>query len=246
MVKSGIKIFAWNLWGGRYLPGIIDFIRVQNPDVIGLQEVVEDLDGSNNIAESIARSLGYQWSFVPSVSLQLSKLASPVAPPAQDRKVTIGNAVLSKFPIIKSTSLVLSDQPRRIDIRADIDVRGKILSIFSVHLIHTHQQPSEIQASEAKKLLEFAPAKNSVVLGDFNALPDSRTIEMVSEVLKNNGDLTPPTWSVYPAGCPICNPPGIIHRLDYIFTTKDLSASAFAVGQSKASDHLPISAVLEI
>ena len=54
-----------------------------------------------------------------------------------------------------------------------------------------------------------------------------------------------PTWSVYP-GCTVCQEEGIQYKLDYIFTSKDIKVKSFKVGQSTGSDHLPVSAVIEV
>ena len=83
-------------------------------------------------------------------------------------------------------------------------------------------------------------------MGDFNATPESETIRKMSEVLVDTDPTSAPTWSVYPAGCLVCNPQAIDTRLDYIFTTPDIKTSSFKVEQSKGSDHLPISVIAEI
>jgi len=54
-----------------------------------------------------------------------------------------------------------------------------------------------------------------------------------------------PTWSVYRDGCTVCLIDEVKHKLDYIFTSKDMKVHKFTVHDSKASDHLPISVVVE-
>lgn len=50
-----VKVVSWNIWGGQHLPEILDFLLEFKPDIICLQEVIQDLDGKNNTAETIAR-----------------------------------------------------------------------------------------------------------------------------------------------------------------------------------------------
>lgn len=83
-------------------------------------------------------------------------------------------------------------------------------------------------------------------MGDFNAMPESKTIAKVKEVLIDADSRNQPTWSVYPAGCPECNPQKVDIRLDYIFTTKDIHARSYWVESSKGSDHLPVSVIVEL
>ena len=83
-------------------------------------------------------------------------------------------------------------------------------------------------------------------MGDFNATPESPVIKSIQKVLVDSDPSSTPTWSVYPEGCRICNPQKLDTCLDYIFTSIDLKTSSFKVEESKASDHLPISVVVEI
>lgn len=82
--------------------------------------------------------------------------------------------------------------------------------------------------------------------GDFNAISESKTIKIMKKKLVDSDPSSKPTWSMYPEGCIVCNPQKVDIRLDYIFVSKDISVKSFRVGKSKGSDHLPISAVIEI
>lgn len=83
-------------------------------------------------------------------------------------------------------------------------------------------------------------------MGDFNATPDSQTIQKVKKVLVDTDSSSKPTWSQYIDGCNVCRIGELKIRLDYIFTTPDLKFEAFSVEHSKASDHLPLSMILDI
>lgn len=237
-----LKILSWNIWGGQYLPEIMNFLRAANADIIGLQEVIEDLDGSKNTAKIIAEELGYEWVYVPTYKDETAKLYKILEP----KTVKRGNAILSKYKIVDYEAHKLSEEKKGMVLEASIPVNGRNLHIFSTHLVHTHQQPLELQNFQAENLLKFIPEKDAIVMGDFNATPGSECLKIVSNVLKNTDEnLSASTWSVYPEGCPKCNPQAIDTRLDYIFTTEDMRIESFEVGNSKGSDHLPISAMLE-
>ena len=123
---------------------------------------------------------------------------------------------------------------------------AKILHVFSTHLTHTHQKDSVAQFQQAEELMKHIQSEMSVLMGDFNATPESITIQRVKTQLVDTDSKDQPTWSVYPQGCIICNPQEIDFRLDYIFTTKDIKTHSYKVEDSKGSDHLPISVIVEL
>lgn len=118
--------------------------------------------------------------------------------------------------------------------------------MFSTHLTHTHQQNSDIQLQQIEDLLGEVTNKRTVLMGDFNAIPESSTILEVKEKLTDTDGYDLPTWSVYPEGCTVCKPQEIDTKLDYIFTSSDIASSDYTVNQSKGSDHLPISITLHL
>jgi endonuclease/exonuclease/phosphatase family metal-dependent hydrolase len=238
-----IKLCSWNIWGGQYSDQVIDYIMHHEADIICLQEVIEDLDGNNNIAKLIAKQLGYECVYAPTKQIETSFLFTKLQP----KKATWGNAILSRYPIAEFKVHQLSEESPRTALEAFIPVHQKTLHVFSTHLIHTHQQDSALQDLQAKNLLAIMPKTDSLVMGDFNATPDSSCINIMNESLTNTDtELSAATWSVYAEGCPTCDPKTLDTRLDYIFATDDLKTKSFKVDVSKGSDHLPISVILNV
>ncbi len=132
-------------------------------------------------------------------------------------------------------------------IKADVEIGGHTIHVFSIHLKHTHQKPLALQDLQAENLIKTASEEKTIIMGDFNALPESSVIQKMSKVFKN-AETNPftPTWSLYKEGCTVCLVESLKYTLDYIFTSRDLKTSSFKVENSKASDHLPISAIIEI
>lgn len=231
-----LKILSWNIWFGTYLDKVIQYLQQSRADIICLQEVTQTPEGKNNISENIARTLGY--SYVYATGMDLRPWGKPLV---------MGEAILSKYPIISSKTHVLSKTESRIALQADIQVANNVLHIFNTHLLHTHQQPSEIQEEQARTLISVVPKQSALVMGDFNATPDSNAIQIMGKALTQvDGNTTIPTWSVYPEGCEECKPSGVKIRLDYMFATDDLKTETFQVVESDGSDHLPISAEIDI
>ncbi|MEK7572354.1 MAG: endonuclease/exonuclease/phosphatase family protein [Patescibacteria group bacterium] len=240
-----LKILSWNIWAGTYLDGVIEFLKNIDADIIALQEVVED--DRRNIIEIIAKKLGYEYAHAVDMNMPLKFL--PGQKSDDKRTIKYGNAILSKYKITNSNIYELSKvkEFRRLIIEVDIKIEDKTLHVFSVHLKHNHQKPSEIQDLEAENLLKLLSEKNTIVMGDFNALPEDTTIKKMSKTLINTEkNSATPTWSVYKEGCTGCLVEDIKYKLDYIFTSKDIKSDFFKVYESKSSDHLPISAEIEI
>lgn len=227
-----LKILSWNIWIDGNFRQICDFLKEADADIIGLQEIQAD-DPRRDVINYLS-GLEYDYFFAPVQKVWGGKTWND------------GPAVFSRLPIINRQTFLLSTANPRAAVRADIQVQDKILHVFSTHLIHTHQQPSAEQEEQGLNLLKELSAESTILMGDFNATPNSTIIKEIRKILVDSDASSTPTWSVYPEGCKVCAPPNVNFRLDYIFTTKDLKTSGFKVESSKASDHLPISVVIEI
>ncbi len=231
-----IKVLSWNIWFGNHYHDIVEHLKNVEADIIALQEVIQDVDGKHNTAENIAKELGYHWKYEESMQLQLN-----------GKTVSWGNAILSKHKLLSTELHELSTgENRRTALEVKIEIEGKEISVTSTQLTHTHQQPSDLQDAQVKKLFESLPTTTAMVMGDFNALPESNTIKYMSERLQNTDSQLDPTWCMYIDGCNICKIDQLTHRLDYIFTTKEFRVHSFQTDYSKGSDHLPIAVSLEI
>ena len=169
-----VKILSWNIWIDGDAKQVIEFIRKADADVIGLQEVKDD-DLDRDVIGSLAR-LGYQYVF------------APVKKTWGDKTYNDGPAIFSKYLIKQSKTHILSDTNIRAAIQAEIQIGDKTLHAFGTHLIHTHQQPSDVQDSQVESLLKILPKTTTVVMGDFNATPESKAIQKMKQVLR---DTTP-------------------------------------------------------
>lgn len=211
---------------------ISSFLKTSNADIIGLQEVQAD-DPKMDVVAYLS-GLGYQSVFTPIKKTHGGKTWND------------GPAIFSKYPIINKASYILSQTNGRAAVRADVQIHNAVIRIFSTHLMHTHQQYSNLQQEQAINLINKIPNKRALLMGDFNATPDSAVIQRMRDALIDTDPKSAPTWSQYPDGCDGCDPQGLNIRLDYIFVTKDIKTSEFKVGASRGSDHLPISVMVEV
>lgn len=227
-----LKILSWNIWIDCNFDQVTEFLKSSNADIVGLQEIVEN-DPKRDIIKALSK-LGYQHAFAPVKKVWGNKTWSD------------GPAIFSKYNILENKKYTLSKTDSRVAVRAIIQAENKILYIFNTHLIHTHQQQSDVQDEQVDNLIKLLPQKQAIVMGDFNATPDSSVINKMRKILTDSDPNSAPTWSVYPEGCVICNPSDINIRLDYIFITPDIKILSSKVELSRASDHLPISAIIKV
>lgn len=228
-----LNVLSWNIWIKGYFDKISQFLKESDADIIALQEVKDydpDLDVINYLTD-----LGYQHVFTPVLKIRDGQI-----------KHRDGPAIFSKYDILKTEIYQLSKNNNRAAVRADIQVQDKILHVFCTHLLHTHQLENQDQNEQATNLIKKLTNENTILMGDFNATPESLVIKKIKKFLIDSNPKSIPTWCVYPEGCSECNQKIVDIRLDYIFVSKDLKVESFEVGNSKGSDHLPIAAVIEI
>jgi endonuclease/exonuclease/phosphatase family metal-dependent hydrolase len=180
-----VRVATWNLWW-RYgdwsarARAIRSELRSLQADVIGLQEVWATAD--ENFAEDLGKDLGFKCAFVasPKPEKWQAKLG--------DSSVTIGNAILSRWPITESVSVRLpagggADEGRT-GLFARVAAPGGDLPFFTAHLNSGWAQSTirtQQLASMGQFMLEQTPgAFPPILCGDFNADADFDEIRALS------------------------------------------------------------------
>ena len=228
-----LKVLSWNIWAGKNLDGVVKLLREVNADIIGLQEVLER--NSRNNAEDLAQKLGLNYFYCKAFTDD----RHPVP------KYTLGNAVLTRFPIEKScchqlSSLELyrksSETEPRTAAEATLSINGKSLNFFNTHLAHSPAlRESEMRDLQLNNLLKYLSNHLTILTGDFNSQADSEVIKKLSEKLINTDKDPSRTTAVDDDEHGKFN-----FRKDYIFVSPDIKVTSFRILDSDASDHYPI------
>jgi endonuclease/exonuclease/phosphatase family metal-dependent hydrolase len=220
-----LRIATLNLWN-RSEPYAVrmrqacEGITRLAPDILGLQEVFEESASGRRQAHELASREGYHV---------LSYPAGPLG------TGTIGNAVLSRYPIVGGEARTLphtDGASGRIIVRADIDLPEGPLHFFCTHLSYradeSYKREEQVLAvdgfvRQAKRELP------RILVGDFNAEPEATEIRFLTGKATLGGRSTyyqdaaaivgteAPTWARR-------NPyTGVFHegdrRIDYVFAT---------------------------
>ena len=169
-----LTLNIWNRLGPweERLRGIRAGLSTLAPDVIGLQEVVRM--GSFDQVALVNGDLGF-FSVWGQASVE--------------RGVALGNAILSRWPILRSEVFVLPDGgsgEERCLLFAEIDAPFGRLPFFTTHL-NWKLDEGHVRVLQVKAIVEhvgrLAPRGTTfppVIAGDFNALPESDEIRYLT------------------------------------------------------------------
>jgi endonuclease/exonuclease/phosphatase family metal-dependent hydrolase len=177
LLETRVRVLTWNLWWRfgpweRRRPAIAATLAALDPDVVALQEVWGEPAGTNFAAE-LAEGLGFDSAYAARLELD---------------GVQFGNAVLSRWPITSSTPTPLPAPPeadeQRLVLRADVDAPRGPLQVFSTHL-NWRFDHSAVRQQQVRAIADVVAGARPrtyppVLCGDFNAVPDSDEIRMLT------------------------------------------------------------------
>jgi endonuclease/exonuclease/phosphatase family metal-dependent hydrolase len=226
--RTGLRLLTYNIHQGydsKGLPSaqrIADVIAASDADVVALQEVGRgwDLLGGADLVAYLQRFPRQRVLFVP-LNGQLW-----------------GNAIVTRMSVLEHDGAAFSvNEPFRYGFaHAKVGSSENALDIYSVHLsADLSTRVDDIRSQQARELISIAGHTRSVILGDFNAEPNSPVIVTLlgagwKDAAAEFGLADARTW---PAG-------DAQQRLDYVFLTPDLAALGARVFDTTASDHLPV------
>ncbi len=205
------------------LQEIVDTIKRGDPDIIGLQETDAGRVPSLSVDQVLwlSRKLNMYSAYGPSWGN------------------TYGVAVLSKYPIVEQQRYLLtSEEQQRACLQTRVDIGGQDLHFFAVHL-GLNSEERKRQLDEVLTYTAQVPAPE-VLVGDFNAHPDSHEIQRVLDQFQD-------AFALGGTGSGYTSPAeGPRETIDYIFVSPDIQVASAQVIPSLASDHLPVVAEIEV
>ena len=163
--EDAVTVLTLNIWHDQEdwparLEAIVAEVRTMGPEVICLQEVLQD-EGLPNQAETLAGRLGYEVHFASWDSAGSVK--------------RYGNAILSRTRILERGHRLL-DPPNdfRVALHARVAPANDTLDVYCTHLHHTQEQAGvETRRTQVYDALEFIDETRGdgpvIFAGDFNA-----------------------------------------------------------------------------
>ena len=214
--------------GRRDLDRIASVIAELGADVVGLQEVIRgEGDGDADQPAYLASKLS------------MSMIKGATRPLAGG---SFGNAILTRSPVIASTTHDLSHGPyeRRGCLRVDVAADNSVVHVFNCHLGQRFRERREQLALLGALLAVTDIQGPRVLMGDFNEWhrgPITRGLrrEFAASTFR--------TRRTFPSRFPM-------FPLDRIYWDRDLEGEGFRPYQSPlariASDHLPVVVTLHV
>ena len=230
-----LKILSYNLRFGELasLEELAEFIKKENPDVVALQEVdvrtFRDRAPKQNDKDFISE-LAYHTGMFGVYGKTIPYMGG-----------YYGIGILSKYPLASVERIYLPKtehgKEQRALLVADVEYEdGEYFTFASTHLDYTNTEERQTQVKKINEVL-LNKTYPVIVAGDFNGRPDA--IEIVNGMTQ---------WKQ------LCNTDATVpatkpkHKIDYIYAYPKHkwelieNASYFI----QLSDHLPISAVVEL
>lgn len=209
---------------------ITDYLEEVNPDILALIEIdsgsirVQKLSGAQLFAEKLG--MKYCVEKVKYSRKSAYKLLNylPIV-----RK--LANAILSKKPLKKTKYHYLSKGVKRLVIQSTIEVDGKELDLFAVHL-------AVRKKTRVKQLKELASIVNQssnpkIVFGDFNIFKGLSELEYFLKKTNMLNAAEDRDVKTYPSWKPK-------HHLDHILISQEIKVNSYEVLNIDYSDHLPV------
>lgn len=241
-----LKVMTYNIAGGRnfgILPAkfnpepAIEVIRSEMPDVCGLNEVDYKLPRSKEVklAEYIGDALGYESYFARAVTWAPGDY---------------GNGLVSKYHIISAETIAIPDPKNRTEkeyyeprcvLHAKIAFPECDTDVFVTHfgLARTEKMKA------LSVLLSLLADINGpvILMGDFNLRPNDPFIDTLRIALEDTANICKGEIVTFPSRHDI-SADYKDQKIDYIFTSRNFTATSIKVPEFTASDHRPYIAEL--
>lgn len=232
-----VRVLSYNIHhaagtDGRIdLPRMAQIIRQSEADLVALQEVdvkTKRVDGVDQLAE-LERLTGLSARFGKAMDYQGG---------------AYGQAILSRWPI-ESFHVERLPGPAEVEPRiaviATVPAEGRrpAIVLAGTHFDHQREAARVSQARQLVERLAHAPAGASIIAGDLNAIPASRTMEVFGG-----------TWTSATADDALTHPATQPNKkIDWVLLPSDSPwrvVDARVLDEPVASDHLPVLVELEL
>ncbi len=231
--QTSFRVMTYNIHHGEgldrkvNLQRIADLIKREQADIVALQEVDKGVlrTGRRDLPAELAALTGLTCIFSNNFTFQGGQY---------------GNAVLTRFPVNRWTNThykMLRPGEQRGLLQLVLDVHGRELVFMDTHIDYRGDDTERLQnAAELHEVLRHYGGRPTILCGDFNDTPGSRTHAKFAAAFID-------AWAAAGAGEGFTIPAERPRkRIDYIWISKGapLVPVKAWVPKSAASDHLPV------
>lgn len=257
-----MKLISLNTWGGKHYQPLIDFIKYHSidTDIFCLQEIYDTKSEVKdykreiraNLKEEIQKVLSNFQTFYFPVVYGFDNQPDPV-----NFDLAAGNAIFVKnsINVEDNHNYFIYKDPNSDLLKKDFSNHPTPLQYISFsqgekryYIFNFHGTPypapkldTPQRLEQSEKVKKIMDSKNGakILAGDFNLLPQTKSIKMFEKNMKNlikefNISRTRSNLSPY------FGKPDFQKFADYAFVSKDIKVANFAVPEIEISDHLPL------
>lgn len=247
-------VLTYNIHHGERLDGVLDlggqaeYILSTGADIVALQEVDRGTARTGRVDQAafLATATGFHYVFTPHFDYQGGEY---------------GLALLSRYPIVAHESYRLptaADAEPKSMLKATVEVNGTLIDVYVVHLEVRNVSVRHLQAQAVGEVIRMG-RNPAVLMGDFNATPDSQvSLPWRSHLIDSYAaarflgpaaamEADPPDQRTYTGGgatWPVHEPQ---NRSDAIWHSYELRpVGAVQAPLVEWSDHRPVLATFEV
>lgn len=239
-----LRVLTYNIHHGEGSDGKVDLERIarvvseQKPDLVALQEVDVKTRRTGGVDQ-------------PAVLAKLTGLHAAFGRGIDYQGGEYGNAVLSRFPI-RSTRVhplpVKEGEERRCALVVTVRPaeNGPEITFVATHLNYRDEAERLREADEIHRVLKEGQDKPTILAGDLNARPESKTIRRFvpgwTDAAAAGGKGDAEAAATFPADKPN-------RRIDFVLLRPPAAwdvVETKVVAEPVASDHRPVLAVVEL
>lgn len=253
-----IKFIQINIYMGKYLRDLINFLNHEKPDIVTMEEVSTNkfnlwVDQTISLFDTICRETGLRGVYEPAAVLR------------DNPSSTLGNAVISRFDTVEKESIVLKKfRPMTIEeyrnpefahlfpkeekhlLDSCLSIERKNVHVMSWHgawVMNAADSPESIRQAEIVASHLKIIKEPFVLGGDLNVGPETKTVGIINKAANNLMTGSGIVQTTHPTVHKIA-PKGYL--IDYIFASSDFKAKSLKVPKVVVSDHLPVICELEL
>lgn len=270
-----LKLLHLNIFQGKLIDSIIDFVESEKFDILNFQEVTggqfsrgginqypEEINFYNasinqeavgiDCFHKIKKGLGYRGVKAVNFNILNDKASYTGNATFYNGLKLVSSEIIRMKPIREYINLESIDVPAlpRSALALKFDINGKQLTVINAHLAWGPTSKDEsYKLEQAKILLEYVKKIKTPFLlsGDFNLDSESKVVSWFSEIAINLTLKNNITNTLNPRIHSVKKlfPKGI--PVDYIFTSNDIKVRSFKlIDQIDLSDHFGLSLEFEI
>ncbi len=158
-----------------------------------------------------------------------------------DGKNPYGNALLSKYPIVKAETILVPDPEEKTEpgyYETRCLLKAKLEGGITVLVIHFGLNRDE-QQNAVETVLKHIENEKCILMGDFNVTPERDILKPIRARMKDVADCFDKPLLSFPSDKPEI-------KIDYIFVSQDIEVVSADIPAIVASDHRPHTSTVSI